>query len=316
VGGSGADLGRTQVVRIGRQVNGQFDPLTSLGGSVLQRRSIKELDPHCPIVGERVPPEANVVSLRATPPVFGFGLIEAIPEASITPLADPNDLNRDGISGVANRVFNPETGRQELGRFGWKAQVPTLHLFSGEAYLNEMGITNPSFPTENLPQGRSIPAGWDRAADPEDVAGVEELTNFMKYLAAPQKRAATPNSTRGEGLFTSAGCAKCHTPSLRTSSPESALNNQIAFLYSDLLLHDMGPALEDRVPQGLANGREWRTTPLWGTAQRPNWLHDGRARSLEQAIQLHDGEGRASADQFRRMNPQDRGALLEFLRSL
>lgn len=320
LGGAGDDLTRTRVTRFGRVTNGVFDELANLGGSLIQRRSIKEIDPACPIVGERVPAEANAVSFRITTPVFGAGLIEAIPVAQILSREDPDDRNRDGISGRANRVQNFETGAEEIGRFGWKGSVSTLHFFSGAALNGELGVTNPSFPNENLPQGRPIPAQWDRTPDAEDAGqSVEALTDFMKYLAPQPTRPATAASRRGETLFTTIGCAACHTPSMTTAGSDPALAGKTVRLFSDLLLHDMGAALGDGVAgisAGQATGREWRTAPLWGVAARPFWMHDGRARSLDEAIRIHGGEGEASAVRYRALNRADHDAVLEFLRTL
>jgi CxxC motif-containing protein (DUF1111 family) len=316
-GGAGSDAGRTQVIRIGRLRNGAFDPLEAEGGAQLQRRSLKELDPACPIVGERVPASATIVSVRATPAIFGDGLIDAIPDSAILSRSDPNDLNRDGISGRPNRVFNPETGSIEIGRFGWKGIASTLHLFTAGAFQGELGITNPTFPTENLPQGRPIPAGWDRVADPEEGGGrVEAAAQFQRYLAPPQQRPLTAAATRGQSLFTTVGCAACHAPSMTSSGSDRFLANKPVALYSDLLLHDMGDQLDDRTPQGEATGREWRTTPLWGLNAKRNWLHDGRANSVDQAIRLHGGEAQGSTSRFQQLTPANRDALMQFLRSL
>jgi Di-haem oxidoreductase, putative peroxidase len=182
------------------------DPLANLGGPLLQQRAINL--PGCPLKGEVVPREATFVSLRLSTPLFGAGLIEAIPEATILQNADPHDSNGDGISGRPNRVSNPdkpEQGGRALGRFGWKAQVATLHQFAGDAYLNEMGITNPSFPEENRPQGQPMPPRCDTAPacanDPtkqcpndleDDGSGVTAFENFMKFLAPLQGQPALP----------------------------------------------------------------------------------------------------------------------------
>jgi len=316
-GGAGGDLGRTQVFHIGRLLNGVFDPLEGEGGGQLQRRSLKEIDPACPILGERVPASATIVSLRATPAVFGSGLIDAIPESTILAKSDPNDANRDGISGRPNRTYNPESGRTEVGRFGWKGQVSTLHLFTTGAFQGELGITTPTFPTENLPQGRPIPAGWDRVADPEEGGGrVELATQFQRYLAPAPARTLSPAGVRGQSLFTSVGCAACHTPSMTTGGNDRFLANRQAPLYSDLLLHDMGDQLDDRTPQGEATGREWRTTPLWGLNAKRNWLHDGRATSVDQSIRMHGGEAQGSVTRFQQLSPADRDGLMQFLGSL
>src|SRR5262249_49510640 len=163
------------------------------------------------------------------------GLIEAIPEATILEyFFHPPD----GVSGVPNMVFNPESGNSEVGRFGWKAQVPTLHLFAGDAYLNEMGITNPTFPNENLPQGRPIPDGCDLVPGLEDNGdGVIAFANFMRFLAPLAPVAQTSQTQRGFGVFQAIGCAACHRPSMTTGdNPVPALNHQTVNLFSDLLL--------------------------------------------------------------------------------
>lgn len=321
-GGSSPDLQVAQVVRIGTLTNGLFDPLAGLGGMVLQRRSIKELDPNCPVLPEAIPAGASFVSLRQTPIVFGDGLIEAIPANTILARADPMDRNRDGIRGVPNVVLNPETKRNELGRFGWKGHGPTLHLFSGDAYINEMGITNPTFPTENLPQGQPIAEGWDLVPEvdgalEDDGTGVTNFTNFMQLLAAPEPVATNDRTLFGQRVFTQIGCASCHTPQMTTGAhPIAALRFKPVNLYSDLLLHAMGTALADGIPLGQARGDQWRTTPLWGLSRRKFFLHDGRATTVETAVGLHGGEATAARTRFVALRGRDRDALLAFLGSL
>ena len=316
-GGSGRNLAATRVTRFGRWTGGSFDPLEHLGGTLIQRRSLREFSRAYPIPGETVPLEANVRAFRAASPMFGAGLLEAIPAAEILARADPDDADRDGVSGRPNRVQNHETGARELGRFGWKAQVPTLSFFAGDALVNELSVTSPSFPLEILPQGRSIPAGADRVPDPEaNAQEVAALAAFMRYLAPPPAGTPTPAATRGRAVFVAIGCAACHTPQMRTEGSDPGVAGRTVNLYSDLLLHDMGPALADGIPMGEAGPAEWRTTPLWGVAARPNWLHDGRAGTIDQAIRLHGGESAASATRYQGLNPGDRDALNQFLRSL
>jgi CxxC motif-containing protein (DUF1111 family) len=249
-------------------------------------------------------------------------LIEAIPAEEILRHSDPEDRDRDGISGRPNLVGDPESGRTEIGRFGWKAHVSTLHLFAGDAYLNEMGITNPTFPHENLPQGQPIPPEWDAILETgtqlEDGGeDVDRFTDFMRFLAPLQPRAEIAEARFGQRAFNHMGCANCHVPMMRTGShPVAALQGQAVLLYSDLLLHDMGPDLADGIQAGTASGSEWRTTPLWGVSQKQFLLHDGRARTFEAAIQLHGGEAAASRDRFMRLAPPEQATLLAFLRSL
>jgi CxxC motif-containing protein (DUF1111 family) len=323
VGGSSPDLVVARETRFARIFHGAFDPMTNWGGPVLQRQSIHEELPDCSVEPEVVPAEATLVSLRATTPLFGAGLIEAIPKATILALADPNDRDGDGISGRPNIVFNPETGQNEIGRFGWKAHVSTLHLFAGDAYLNEMGVTSPSFPQENLPQGQPIPDGCDLIPETngqvEDANGkdVAAFADFMRLLAPPSPKPQRWQVMRGKRIFVQIGCAKCHVPTLYTGDhPIEALRFKPVNLYSDLLLHNMGPELADGMEMGSAKGDEWRTTPLWGLSRRLFFLHDGRATNLVDAISAHGGEARPTRDRYDHLKYSERRALLKFLESL
>lgn len=314
-GGAAIDLQLTRVTRIGRVDNGVFSELPQRGGPLIQRRSMREIIPNHPVLPEVIPPEATVVARRITTPIFGAGLIEAIPDIVITMNADPTDRNGDGISGRANYVLNPETNRLELGRFGWKAQVSTIHHFTGLALLDELGITNPSFPLENLPQGQPIPAGGDIVPDPEDNGTrVNSLTAFQRFLAPPPQGL---QNRQGRDIFANIGCAKCHIPTMKTAAHEiAALANKSVNLYSDLLLHDMGPNLADGNPQGLASASEFRTAPLWGVRFRPFLLHDGRATTLDAAIRFHGGEALSSRMLYEALPAVQRDVLLGFLRGL
>jgi CxxC motif-containing protein (DUF1111 family) len=312
VGGSEPNLGVGRETRIGRLSNGVFDPLdgsvsVNRGGGLLQQRAIDL--PGCHLTGEAVPPEATFVSLRVTPPLFGAGLMEAIPERTIL-----RNASRNG--GKPNYVINPDTGRTELGRFGWKAQVATLHQFAGDAYLNEMGITNPSFPTENLPQGQPIPPGCDTVSELEDDgSGVTAFANFMRFLAPAPRGPVTDQVRHGEQVFSTIGCAVCHVPTM-TTGPNSvaALSRKPVNLFSDLLLHDVGTG--DGIEQGQAKGNEFRTAPLWGLSRRDRFMHDGRSNTTEEAILRHGGEAQNAASSFGELSPSDRDALLAFLGSL
>lgn len=318
VGGTSPDLSNSVVTRIGTLKNGVFDPLTELGGTVVQRRSIQELRPELTMPGEVVPRQATLVSRRTTTPLFGAGLIEAIQDGEILARADPNDRNGDGISGRPNLVFNPETRRMEIGRFGWKADVSTLHVFAGIAYLNELGITTPGFPDDNLPQGKAIPKGYDPIPGIEDDGeDVTAFADFMRLLAPLQRRSTTQQTRSGEGVFSQVGCANCHAPALNTGqSPVQSLRLQRAELFSDLLLHDMGAGLADGMVQGQSTGSEWRTAPLWGLSRRLFFLHDGRARTVQDAILAHGGEAGAARARYQALNAIQRDALVAFLRSL
>jgi CxxC motif-containing protein (DUF1111 family) len=208
-----------------------------------------------------------------------------------------------------------------VGKFGWKAQVPTLFQFAGDAYLNEMGITNPMFPNENCPEGDPEGDCPTLAGNPapdrnDDGAGVTNFANFMTLLAPPPRGPITADVTAGEAIFKSIGCANCHVPALTTGPhPVAALANQTFFPFSDFLLHDMGN-LGDGIVQGVATGREMRTAPLWGLREIKRFLHDGRATTVDKAILEHDGQGAPARDAFDALSPDSRQKLRRFLDSL
>lgn len=258
------------------------------------------------------PLPANVLtSLRVPPPVFGRGLLEAIPEQSILGLADPDDRNQDGISGKANRVWDVRKRALVLGRFGLKANNPNLLQQNAAAYINDMGITNPLFPGED-------------GSSEVDLETLKANTFYTQTLAIPARTMVEdPLVRKGEKLFSAANCTGCHVPELRTGNHEvAAIAQQVIHPYSDLLLHDMGAGLADGRPDFAADGNEWRTPPLWGLgltqAVLPysGYLHDGRARTLEEAILWHGGEAEQSQAMFRHMPKSDRRALVKFLNSL
>ncbi len=300
--------------------------MRALGGPQIQDKAIPGA------IAEQVPQGANV-SLRLPPPVFGMGLIEAIPESVIVSLADPEDRNGDGISGRPNwvtaavyvPVSEPGSVGTRLGRFGRKAQVSNLLEQTVEAYHQDIGITSIFIPNENRNPLSSIPVeAIDRAPDPEvSVATVQAVVHYIRSLAPPGPGAENELRTEGRALFTQARCSSCHVPTLVTGqSPVAALSNRPVELFSDLLLHDMGSELADNRPDKSATGREWRTTPLWGLRRMRDFLngdgfllHDGRARTTDEAITLHGGEARASRDAFIAMTPAQRAALIAFVES-
>ena len=204
-----------------------------------------------------------------------------------------------------------------VGKFGWKAQVPTLQQFSGDAYLNEMGITSPDFPNENCPMGNCAELQFNPRPGLNDGGeDVDALANFMRLLAAPPRGAINADVTAGEAVFNRIGCNACHVQSLQTGTNANPSLNRVTYQpYSDFLLHDMGN-LGDFIEQGSATGRELRTAPLWGLRVLQSFLHDGRARTIEEAISAHDGQGRASRERFTALDATDRNRLLAFLRSL
>ena len=266
-----------------------------------------------------------LVSPRIAPAVFGGGLLEAIPESDILALADPDDADGDGISGRANMVWDVRAGDTRLGRFGWKANVPTLEQQIAGAFHGDVGITSPLFPEENCPAGQADCRVALNGGSPElPQARLDKITFYNQTLAVPAMRDVDDPQVRdGARLFLEAGCAACHTPSHTTGQhPVPAVSGQVIFPYTDLLLHDMGEGLADGRPDFLADGREWRTPPLWGIGLIENvnnhtrLLHDGRARDIAEAILWHDGEGLAAREEFRKMSREEREALLRFLESL
>ncbi|MGZ3442222.1 MAG: di-heme oxidoredictase family protein, partial [Polyangia bacterium] len=204
-----------------------------------------------------------------------------------------------------------------VGRFGWKAQNATLHVFAGDAYLNEMGITNPSFPKESCPNGDCAQLSCNPVPALNDDGGdVDAFANFMRLLAPPPRGPLAPNDKEGENVFARIGCANCHTPTLTTGANGSAaLNHKDYHPYSDFLLHDMG-ALGDGITQNGATGQLMRTAPLWGLRTQVKLLHDARTTSVIDAIHAHDGQGAASRAAFDALNAEQRRKLLAFLASL
>lgn len=302
--------------RFGRVTNGVFDPLISLGGSLLQEQAIS------PNGLEKIPSQANITAKRQTQPLFGLGLIEAIPDQTI--LAGVRTTPVNGVLGRAAMVQDPVTGKTRVGRFGWKAQQATLLAFSGDAFVNEIGITNRLFPTENAPNGnQALLAQLDTVPDPEDrpdpntgKSRIDRATDFMRYLAPPPPSSMNASTAFGAKFFLQVGCNNCHTPTMTTGTNSiAALSSQTVVLYSDLLLHDMG-SLGDGIVQGAAGPREMRTAPLWGLAASAPYLHDGRAATVDAAIRAHDGEAKASVGQYLNLTSDQQSLLVQFLNSL
>ena len=309
------------VTRVGGTTGGRFDPLTERGGSLMQERGIglatDGRGASFTFVGEQVPAESDVVAGRRTTPLFGLGLVDAVPDATFVALAGAQARAGGGVAGRVSLVRDLSTGRDAVGKFGWKAQVPTLFQFAGDAYLNEMGITSPQFPDEVCPQGDCTRLVFNPApALNDDGRDVEALTDFLRLLGAPPRGAVTDQVRTGATVFEATGCGTCHVATLRTGSSAVAVLNQVSFQpYSDFLLHDMG-SLGDGIEQGHATGREMRTAPLWGLRAVRRFLHDGSAGTLDQAIQRHDGQGQGARDRFRALGADQRAALLAFLGSL
>jgi CxxC motif-containing protein (DUF1111 family) len=265
-----------------------------------------------------VPAQATINIKRKTTPLFGLGLVDNVPDKALIAIAQLQKLITPEIAGHPNLVTNLATGQQAVGKFGWKSQNPTLFQFSGDAYVNEMGITNPMFPNENCPQGNcALLSACDPVADPEDDgSGVQAFADFMSFLAPPQRGPLNRQTIAGEVVFVKIGCAGCHVPILQTgSSSVAALDRVVFHPFSDFLLHDMG-GLGDGIVQGQATGREMRTAPLWGLRIRTTFLHDGRTTSISDAITAHDGQGSQARDRFKALSGKDVTNLLAFLNSL
>jgi CxxC motif-containing protein (DUF1111 family) len=304
---------RRTVTRFATRTGGVFDPLTNLGGSLIQDHAIGPPDGSIhPFRPERVPQQATIVVRRRSTPLFGLGLVDATPDSTFVALAGRGDT-----PGRVNLVDNIRAGMKTVGKFGWKAQVPSLFQFAGDAYLNEMGITSADFPNENCPQGNCAELQFNPAPGiNDDGSGVAALATFMSYLAPPPRGTQNTDTNAGETVFNRAGCNSCHVATLHSgSNPVVALDHQIYHPYSDFLLHDMG-ALGDNLEMGDAKGREMRTAPLWGLRFVQTFLHDGRANTLDEAILAHDGQGRAARDRYAALTADDKAKLVAFLRSL
>ncbi|KMM81495.1 di-heme oxidoredictase family protein [Pseudomonas deceptionensis] len=269
-------------------------------------------------------------SARIAPPMIGLGLLEAIPEAAILANADPEDKNRDGIAGRPNQVWDDAQQKTVLGRFGWKAGQPNLNQQNVHAFSGDMGLTTSLRPFDDCTPAQTdclqAPNGNGPDGEPEVSDNILRLVEFYtRNLAVPARRdVGSPQVLAGKNLFYQAGCASCHTPTFTTSAnaAEPELANQVIHPYSDLLLHDMGPGLADNRTEFAASGRDWRTPPLWGigltqaVSGHTQFLHDGRARNLLEAVLWHGGEAEPAKQQVLRFNAEQRAALLAFLNSL
>jgi CxxC motif-containing protein (DUF1111 family) len=307
------------VTRFATRTGGVFDPLTSLGGSLMQDRAIGGTGPGTQhnFLPEHVPPQATIVVQRRTTPLFGLGLVDATPDSVFVTLAALQAARGDGVAGRVNMTDNLRAGTKTVGRFGWKAQVPTLVQFSGDALLNELGITTPDFPSENCPQGNCAELVFSPVSGINDPGiAVTTITNYMMLLAAPNRGPSTADSIAGEQIFESIGCSECHVGTLTTGSNTiAALDHQTYHPYSDFLLHDMG-ALGDDLEMASSTGAEMRTEPLWGLRFVTRYLHDGRATTLDEAILAHAGQGAAARDRYNALTATAKAQLTAFLRSL
>ncbi len=270
-------------------------------------------------------PGGYMTSPRMAPTVVGMGLLELIPESTILAFQAANAASSGQVKGHANYVYNPYTQKTEIGRFGQKANTSSLLVQVATAFQQDMGITSYVQPFKSV-HGQSQ---WGAIGDTSgfDIADsiLNAVTFYVRTLAVPARRNVTDAAVqRGELLFTQMQCASCHIPTMYTGVDITfpSMSNQRIHPYTDLLVHDLGAGLADNRPDYLAGGSEWRTTPLWGigllekTNGTPFYLHDGRARTLEEAILWHGGEAQNSRDQFTKLSKSERGAVISFLQSL
>lgn len=277
-------------------------------------------------------PHPNLqLSPRVAPPMIGVGLLEAIDEADILNNADPNDENRDGISGKANMVWDEKLRATSLGRFGWKAGQPTIEQQVAGAFLGDLGLSSPLIPSHSgdctANQKNCIEAIHGVIGDSFEVTQemFDLVVFYSKNLAVPSRRDVSDSTVlQGKRLFYESNCISCHIPKYVTKNDPVNIeqSKQLIWPYTDLLLHDMGEGLADNRPEGEASGREWRTPPLWGIGLteivngHTYFLHDGRARNLMEAVLWHGGEAEASKQRVLKMSKTEREALIRFLESL
>ena len=280
---------------------------------------------------ELVAPDGTVlgpdvlISPRVAPQVIGVGLLEAIPVDDIVGAEDPDDDDGDGISGRAHWVRDPSTNNDVLGRFGWKAAVRSVEAQNAAAFNGDLGITSSLHSTESCTDRQLDCLGSISGGSPElEDSKLAQVTFYTRTLAVPARRDVRKRDVAdGEALFGRIGCSSCHTPQQRSGASDvEALDNQTFSPFTDLLLHDMGPALADGRPDGDASGSEWRTPPLWGIGLVPRvndhtrYLHDGRARNLTEAVLWHGGEAESARERFTQLSASERRSLVAFLESL
>ncbi|KOY43259.1 thiol oxidoreductase, partial [Vibrio parahaemolyticus] len=265
-------------------------------------------------------------SARVAPPMIGLGLLESIPDETLLAWADAQDANKDGISGKVNKVWDIEKDDFSIGRFGWKAGQPTLMQQNAAAFNGDVGLTSHLFPNENCTSKQSICDDMPNGGKPEVSENILDFVEFYsQHLAVPIRRNVNDPSVKlGQQIFAASGCESCHKTSVKTAKRTElpALSEQLIHPYTDMLLHDMGEGLADNRPEYLANGREWRTAPLWGIGYTEEvnghtyFLHDGRARNLMEAVLWHGGEAETAKQNVLALNKKERDALIAFLNSL
>lgn len=332
--------------------DGSFNPLSNEGGFVLQPLTIAHFVPNCVVAPEHLPQDATLVSQRVPPDLFGFGLIDSIADSTIENFAGDKGM---GVNGTYNLVAD-WNGVMRPGRFGTKAQFASLPQAVGTAFQHDVGVTNPVAEAEDCPNAVQAPVGGQcptnlvsmqcvKDQEPNDPVPQGKVTIQIYDYPALLAPNAVSTDTTGMALFVSTGCSLCHNPQYTTMANAklltdfaghttltvNALSNQPVNLYSDLLIHHMGPGLADCMQFGQAQGDQWRTTPLWGLSTRTVYLHDGRTTDLTTAIQMHqsfagkakacsntyqDSEANTVIDNFNALSPQDMTTLLNFLQTL
>jgi CxxC motif-containing protein (DUF1111 family) len=329
------------LTRFGRMVGGVFDPMRAQGGPQVQNRAVLRY------IAEVVPAGVTGMSVFTAPSVTGLGFLEAVDDTTLLRLADPDDADGDGISGrvqlldeddlivevtsldgVANEggpTRGVPIGGKFIGRFGKKGVAVNLLHQTVTAYHQDMGLTSDLVPQDLFNRQVGTFAS-DDVPDPEvGSSTVSAVVFYLKTLKPPPRRdPQDPDVLAGEAHFAAVGCAGCHLPTLRTgASPLAPLHQADFHPYTDLLLHDMGPELDDGYTEGVALTSEWRTPPLWGVGLAPaaqggrsHLLHDGRAKSLPEAVEFHGGEGAASRAAFRALSPGQQAQVVRFLESL
>ncbi len=327
--GDGKGHPSSALTRFGKFTNGSFDHMLNQGGPQLQIRAIPGFN------AEVIPAEATGVTTFLAPAVTGLGLLEAVSDADILANADPNDLDGDGISGVPNyieapdffepRAFHIANGNSYIGRFGKKAGAIDLKMQTVGAYKQDMGVTS-DFDLEDPINYNDSDITIGSVDDPEVSAStVNEVVFYLSTLKPPLRRGEDdPSVIAGEELFEQIGCTACHMPTFHTGDHAvQALANQTFHPYTDLLMHDMGPGLDDGYTEGTATTSEWKTPALWGLglskdAQGGEYflLHDGRARSINDAITMHGGEATQSVSNYMSLSEEDRAFVIQFLESL
>ncbi|WP_418114180.1 di-heme oxidoredictase family protein [Vibrio scophthalmi] len=268
----------------------------------------------------------TMLSARVAPPMIGLGLLESIPDETLQAWSDEADQDNDGISGKVNKVWDVQKQDFAIGRFGWKAGQPTLMQQNAAAFNGDVGLTSRLFPNENCTSAQTLCDELPNGGKHEVSDNILKFVEFYsQHLAVPVRRnVQDPQVKLGQTLFNDIGCQSCHKTNIKTAQREGlpALSNQIIHPYSDMLLHDMGEGLADSRPEYLANGQEWRTTPLWGLGYTEEvnghtyLLHDGRARNVMEAVLWHGGEAEMSKQKVLKLNVNEREALIAFLNSL